>query len=126
MCSNLDDFFDGISEEEQDDAFIECIKEKMRLSGPAVETINPKRIKDVLFAYNILKRLVSNQPDVEVTYRLNEPIADVGSVCICGKNININNPDLFMKVVDIADCEEVYQKRDRTVVFEFTFYGLTI
>lgn len=91
----------------------------------AVSIVNPERLKCIALAYKIIKYLIKGK-NVKFAYDIHEPYTSMGSISVVGRELKVENPTLFVKVVKLASNFEVYPRTDGTVQMDFTFHKLTI
>lgn len=116
--------FRGKSDEDKElDDFILALGETVQVSESKPAVVNIENVKNIVKAYDIVKRLTKGT-NVKVEYHINEPFRSMGYVSIVGKNIPINNVDLFMQVAKLASNFNVYVKTNGTIEMDFTFHGL--
>lgn len=116
--------FKGKSDEDKElDDFILALGKAVQVSESKPAVINIENVKNIVKAYDIVKQLTKGT-HVKVEYRINEPVRSMGYVGIIGKNIPINNVDLFMQVTKLASNFNVYVKTNGTIEMDFTFHGL--
>ena len=87
--------------------------------------VNPQKVRQVIYTYKILEYLAKDDKGTRVTYRLYEPYRSVGFVSVVGKKMTFKNPELFFKVIELADNVETYVRADGKVQMNLTFHGLT-
>lgn len=116
--------FKGKSDEDKElDDFILALGKAVQVSESKPAVINIENVKNIVKAYDIVKQLTKGT-HVKVEYHINEPVRSMGYVGIIGKNIPINNVDLFMQVTKLASNFNVYVKTNGTIEMDFTFHGL--
>lgn len=116
--------FKGKSDEDKElDDFILALGKAVQVSESKPAVINIENVKNIVKAYDIVKQLTKGA-NVKVEYHINEPVRSMGYVSIIGKNIPINNVDLFMRVTKLASNFNVYVKTNGTIEMDFTFHGL--
>lgn len=116
--------FKGKSDEDKElDDFILALGKAVQVSESKPAVINIENVKNIVKAYDIVKQLTKGT-HVKVEYHINEPVRSMGYVSIIGKNIPINNVDLFMRVTKLASNFNVYVKTNGTIEMDFTFHGL--
>ena len=116
--------FRGKSDEDKElDDFILALGKTVQVSESKPAVINIENVKNIVKAYDIVKQLTKGA-NVKVEYHINEPVRSMGYVSIIGKNIPINNVDLFMQVTKLASNFNVYVKTNGTIEMDFTFHGL--
>ena len=116
--------FKGKSDEDKElDDFILALGKTVQVSESKPAVINIENVKNIVKAYDIVKQLTKGT-HVKVEYHINEPVRSMGYVGIIGKNIPINNVDLFMQVTKLASNFNVYVKTNGTIEMDFTFHGL--
>lgn len=116
--------FKGKSDEDKElDDFILALGKAVQVSESKPAVINIENVKNIVKAYDIVKQLTKGT-HVKVEYHINEPVRSMGYVGIIGKNIPINNVDLFMQVTKLASNFNVYVKTNGTIEIDFTFHGL--
>lgn len=84
----------------------------------------PKKVHDVAVVFNIIKKIIKPKANTDVSYLLNEPYLTTGSVSITSRNIIITNPQIFAKLLRIADNFEAYPLTNGNVQMNFGFNGL--
>lgn len=116
--------FKGKSDEDKElDDFILALGKTVQASESKPAVINIENVKNIVKAYDIVKQLIKGT-NVKVEYHINEPVRSMGYVSIVGKNIPVNNVDLFMQVAKLASNFNVYVKTNGTIEMDFTFHGL--
>lgn len=116
--------FKGKSDEDKElDDFILALGKAVQVSESKPAVVNIENVKNIVKAYDIVKQLTKGA-NVKVEYHINEPVRSMGYVSIIGKNIPINNVDLFMRVTKLASNFNVYVKTNGTIEMDFTFHGL--
>lgn len=116
--------FKGKSDEDKElDDFILALGKTVQVSESKPAVVNIENVKNIVKAYDIVKQLTKGA-NVKVEYHINEPVRSMGYVSIIGKNIPINNVDLFMRVTKLASNFNVYVKTNGTIEMDFTFHGL--
>ena len=116
--------FKGKSDEDKElDDFILALGKTVPVSESKPAVVNIENGKNIVKAYDIVKQLTKGA-NVKVEYHINEPVRSMGYVSIIGKNIPINNVDLFMRVTKLASNFNVYVKTNGTIEMDFTFHGL--
>lgn len=117
--------FKGKSDEDKElDDFILALGKAVQASESKPAVIDIENVKKVAKAYELVKQLTKGTK-VKVEYHINEPVRSMGGVNIIGKNIPINDTELFMQVANLASNFNVYAKTNGTVEMDFTFHGLT-
>lgn len=111
--------------EEMLDNIVSTIGEKLSSDDIKTSIINPYRVKQVLYTYNMLKCLTKGT-NANVYYKLHSPYKSMRCVSVTGSCLLFRNTELFMKAIELASNFEVYPKTDGTVQMNFTFHGLTM
>lgn len=116
--------FVGKSDEDKElDDFILALGKAVQADESKPAVVNIENVKNVVKAYELVKQLTKGTK-VKVEYRINEPFRSMGYVSIVGKNIPINDFDLFMQIAKLASNFNAYVKTNGTVEIDFTFHGL--
>lgn len=109
---------------ETDEAFVECLREEMDDGKRHISIINPIRVKEVRYVFDLIKKAVEKD-GVTVTCDI-EPHLSIGYVSITGKNIRFSRPRYFEAAAKIASNVEIYPKTDGTIQVNFTFHNVTL
>lgn len=88
------------------------------------QIMNLPRMKQLEFVYEALKILLQDQ-DVDITYKLNEPFKSMGSVSAEGRCLAFRYPMWFNRAAAMASNLEVYPLTNGKLRMTFTFHGLT-
>lgn len=107
------------------DSIVKRVGELCAAEDNKTAIVNPDKIQQVLYVYEVLKFLTKSNRSVKVTYEIHEPYKSMGSVSVSGEHIKFKNPNGFLKAVELSSNFEVYPKTDGTVRMDFTFHGLT-
>lgn len=86
--------------------------------------LNMERCREMIEAYKVFKKL-SKGRGTRTTIKLNEPYPSMGSITVCGRNVNFLDSDGFMAVAAAADNLDAYPLTDGKLKVTFTFHGLT-
>lgn len=108
MLDSIASAFAGIIDKQKEQAYI----------------VNPSKVEQVLYAYEVLVRLAKGIEGAKVSYELYEPYASMGSVSVTGRSLEFGNSEWFMKAVELSGNLNVYPKTNGTVQMDFTFHGL--
>ena len=123
---NLDlEFLNEDETEQVLTAFAESIGALMQKQESRPSVVNPKRIREMLIVYEVLKKITKGR-DIEVTYRVHEPFSSVGVISIVGKEISFSNIDAFDKIKTVVSNFEIYPRVSGVIQMNFDFHGLTI
>lgn len=111
---------------ENDEAFVECLKEELNDGKKHISIINPIRVKEVRYVSELIKKAVENN-GAKVVYDIDikAPLS-IGYVSITGRNIRFSKPQYFEAAAKIASNVEIYPKTDGTVQVNFTFHNVTV
>ena len=111
---------------ENDEAFVECLKEELNDGKKHISIINPIRVKEVRYVSKLIKKAVENN-GAKVVYDIDikAPLS-IGYVSITGRNIRFSKPQYFEAAAKIASNVEIYPKTDGTVQVNFTFHNVTV
>lgn len=109
----------------EQDSIVTTVAEEVSAYDNKTSIINPHKIRQVLYTYEVIKYLVRGNKGVKVSYELHEPYRSMGSVSVVGKDLVFSRSKWFIKAVELADNFEVYPRTDGTVQINFTFHGLT-
>ena len=87
--------------------------------------LSQERVQHVLYVYHLMRKMMNNSDvSAKVSYEIGRPTKASGVVSIVGKKLMFNDPELFVRAIDLATNFDVCPKTDGTVDFCFTFYGL--
>lgn len=92
--------------------------------GSEPETMNKKSEEQIKAACDVMRQIVKGK-NVRVSYELNSPYNGMGFISIIGKKIDVVNPLLLSKIMEISSNMEVYPKTNGDIQMNFTFYNLT-
>ncbi len=111
---------------ENDEAFVECLKEELNDGKKHISIINPIRVEEVRYVSKLIKKAVENN-GAKVVYDIDikAPLS-IGYVSITGRNIRFSKPQYFEAAAKIASNVEIYPKTDGTVQVNFTFHNVTV
>lgn len=107
------------------DASILSIGERVAAEDAATQILNFQRTRELQLLYEALKMLLHGQ-NVEVSYRLNEPFKESGSVTVEGARVVFADPKWFRGLADLANNVEVYPLVNGKLRMTFTFHNLTV
>lgn len=124
--------FEEMPEPEFDEMFDSMIEALLEQAGkdlegrekPVTRIVNPDVVKDVLFVYNTMKELIRGI-DVKMAVEYDEK-CNMASVYVRGKNIEINNPTLFMLAATKMPQLDISPNLDGSVDLLFTVHNLMI
>lgn len=87
--------------------------------------LSPERLYHILYVYHLMRKMMNNsEVSAKVSYEIGRPTKASGVVSIVGKRLMFDDPELFVRAIDLATNFDVCPKTDGTVDFCFTFYGL--
>ena len=107
-------------EEFTDDDVVELFRELMKKDAGNVYLNIPLELSKVSIAEDIINYCVSGE-DVTVETEFNTPFITAAGIVIEGKRITINNPRVFIKLLNYCDNIEFYAKTDGSVNIGLTF-----
>ena len=107
------------------DSLIEYMKKTCKPPESRVSLVNPLRVRELRFTYDLLKETVTGA-DIEITLKKHSPITSMGVIAVSGKEIIFKDTKEFKKATSLATNFEVYSKTNGTVEMNFTFHGLTL
>ncbi len=110
--------------ERQLDELIALIGKRIETEDQRVQIMNLPRVKQLEFAYEVLKILLAGQ-DASISYKLNDPFKSVGSVSIEGRNVAFSKIEWFVKAANVADNVEVYPLTNGKLRMTLTFHNVT-
>ena len=119
--------FEFMTEEEKEaleDEFLSHLGELIEEDESKSYVLNIERCREMTAAYNILKSISKNS-DTKVSIKLNEPYPSMGSMTVCGKNVEFFDSEEFMSVALAANNLDAYPLTNGNVKVTFTFHGLT-
>lgn len=86
--------------------------------NPAV--INPRRIHDMKSAFDIVDKTFASS-SVKISYKVNEPFKNMGSITLEGKNILFNDPKVFLEIATLANNVDIYPLVNGKIRMSFGF-----
>ena len=89
-----------------------------------VHVSNPDRMREFMMCADIVKRMFKGT-GAKVTVTPRDVFPNVGCIEVVAKGLSITNTEMFAKVAELSSNYEIYPKLDGTIVFDFSFYGLT-
>lgn len=110
--------------ERQLDELIALIGKRIETEDQRVQIMNLPRVKQLEFAYEVLKILLAGQ-DALISYKLNDPFKSIGSVSIEGRNVAFSKIEWFIKAANVADNMEVYPLTNGKLRMTLTFHNVT-
>lgn len=110
---------------EESDAFLDGLIEFMAsLPQPIVKIINPIRYLTMMeSAYNLRSMLADEHEVGEINVQIDEMFL-LGAVSVVLDNFSVSNVPKLLKVLEAADCFEVYPLTNGKVQVDLTFQGV--
>lgn len=102
------------------DSILNKLKSANTLKDSDMVGTNPKVVEAT---YKVMKHIARGKK-ISVTHELNEPYSGMGFVSVTGEKIEIINPLLFSRVIELSSNFEVYSKTDGSIQMNFTFHNL--
>lgn len=103
--------------------FQEALKTEINKCKKISETVNEKKIQNVLYVCEVMKKL-TKPLKAKVKYTLNKDFKGVGIVSVNAKHLEFTDYESFNDAARLANNFEAYAKNDGTVQMNFTFYHL--
>jgi hypothetical protein len=105
------------------DDLILWIAKQLEQYGDTHIILDQDNVDKMDFAFNVLRWLVKGD-NLAISKEINDDLYRHGVIRMNGKNITIENPRLFGKVVRLASCFDVCPKLDGSIDLDFTFNDL--
>lgn len=82
------------------------------------------RLKQMEFAYAVMKYLVRDLPGCSLSYKLHEPFKSFGSITVEAKELYFIKREWFARAAEFASNLEVYPLTNGRVRLSMGFWGL--
>ena len=106
------------------DDFLAAIGKILEDGENGVSVLDPQRLREMQFAYSVVTDVLATGK-ARVSYKLNKPLKNMGSISIEGKDLVFPEPEWFSRAAEFADNTEVYPLLNGEVRITFTFHDLT-
>lgn len=116
--------YDEFEEKELDEAFLEALIDQLSEEEAKPAIVNPARMTHIGFSYAVMKYLTKDIPGGRVSYQLNEPFKEVGSVSVEAANLCFSKTEWFARAAEFANNMEVYPLENGMVRLTLTFFGI--
>lgn len=111
---------DGSEALEWLDSFIGKYRKYLEPENNSAVILNKKRVEEMRNAYDALLRTVKGT-DISIKYELFELDLTAGSIMIEGKNLYVDEIDIFKIAIDAASVVEAYPILNGRVRLGFSF-----
>lgn len=113
-----------IKSEEEALAVLDAIIAEMPSGDSSGQTVTDKESEERIKAACDVMKQITKGKEVRVSYELNTPYNGMGFITVVGSRIDISNPILFSKIMEISSNLEVYPKTNGDIQMNFTFHNL--
>jgi len=111
-------------EKEYNNEALEALWKKVSEAESEPAIVNLPRVLQVEFAYAVMKYLAKDIPGSKLSYQLNEPFKNMGTVTLEAKQLVFTKREWFARAAEFASNMEIYPLADGRVRLTLTFWGV--